>query len=189
MLEMLAGGAPFSADSADQTRKNVMNHSKILAQGWQAEELEKMNPLARDLILKLMCPADVRLGLENSDAIKAHPFFKGIDWETLRQSPAILIPQLSSSTDSRNFPAEEIISSSDSDSDSDDSSSDSSDYSDSYSSDSDDGAHPALARASRKVSQADRHRLPFPGKKFPMFTYRSFAALEERFEPIENFIH
>ncbi|MDP2438295.1 MAG: protein kinase [archaeon] len=187
MFEMLAGGAPFSADSADQTRRNVLNSSKILAQGWQAEELDKMDPTARDLILKLMCPADVRLGIDGSEAIKAHPFFKGICWDELRQTTALLIPQLSSPTDSRNFPDEEIISASESDSDDDHSSSSSFnssssdlDYSDS------DGAHPALAHRS-SISRSDRRGLP-AAKRFPMFTYRSFAALEERFEPIEEFI-
>lgn len=161
LFEMLAGGAPFSADSGDQTRRNVLNYSRILSQGWQAEELAKCNPDARDLILRLMCPAEQRLGLDGADQIKAHPFFAGVDWVSLRLSTSPLIPELSSPTDTRNFPEDEIVDSSSSDSDS-DSQSDSDFDSDS---DSQDGA-------------------PFKGKKFPMFTYRNFAALEEGFERI-----
>ena len=182
MFEMLAGGAPFSADSADQTRKNVLNHAKILAQGWQADELEKMNPVARDLILKLMCPADSRLGLDGADAIKAHPFFSGVAWESLRDTPALLIPQLTSPTDSRNFPEDEIISSSDSSSDS---SSSDSDLDDSDSDD-DDDVHPALA-AQHLQRPYEKKKTPYQGKKFPMFTYRSFAALEEQFGTLQKY--
>ena len=123
MFEMLAGGAPFSADTAEKTRENVLKYNTILSQGWQAEELEKFSEHARDLILSLICPSKQRLGLRGASEIMKHPFFDGIDWAHLRNSTAPIVPQLDGPYDSRNFPSDEIIadnSGSDLDSESDD---------------------------------------------------------------------
>lgn len=188
MFEMLAGGAPFSTDCPDQTRRNVINYAKILAQGWQAEELAKCNSQARDLILRLMCPAESRLGLNGAAEIKAHPFFEGICWETLRQSQAPLVPELSSPTDTRNFPDDEIL-------DSVSSSSDSSEFwsAEDESTESRSDSEPEEPHQQRSRSRYNLHsdadpqplspRSRFPVKKFPMFTYRNFAAFEEAFDP------
>lgn len=46
-----------------------------------------------------------RLGVQE---IKAHPFFYGVNWDTLRSEPSPYVPQLSSITDTSHFPTEEL---------------------------------------------------------------------------------
>lgn len=55
-----------------------------------------------------MCDADQRLGRHGAHEIKAHPFFRGIDWTHLRQMRAPFIPELRSITDTSHFPMEEL---------------------------------------------------------------------------------
>ena len=40
--------------------------------------------------------------------IKAHPFFRGVDWNTLRKIRAPFVPNLTSITDTSYFPIEEL---------------------------------------------------------------------------------
>ena len=42
---------------------------------------------AKDLIRKLLCDKESRLGRRGSHEIKGHPFFSGINWTSVRQSP------------------------------------------------------------------------------------------------------
>lgn len=44
----------------------------------------KLTYACQDLIRKLICDQSVRLGLNGASEIKAHPFFKGIDWNNMR---------------------------------------------------------------------------------------------------------
>ncbi len=43
-----------------------------------------LSPEARDLIGKLLCDSEYRLGRIDSEEIKAHPFFAKINWVNLR---------------------------------------------------------------------------------------------------------
>ena len=64
---------------------------------------------AEDLIRKFLTHADQRLGrYGGADEIKAHPFFRGVDWNTIRQVEAPYIPKLTSITDTRFFPTDEL---------------------------------------------------------------------------------
>jgi hypothetical protein len=58
-----------------------------------------------DLIQRLCCSAETRLGREPGRAgdVKRHPFFAGIEFETLRQKRAPYVPQLLYPTDTSNF--------------------------------------------------------------------------------------
>lgn len=42
------------------------------------------------------------------DQIKAHPFFYGVDWATIRQIDAPFVPHLRSITDTSYFPTDEL---------------------------------------------------------------------------------
>jgi protein-serine/threonine kinase len=53
----------------------------------------------------LITSADKRL---NIDQIKNHPFFYGVDWETIRQIDSPFVPHLRSITDTSYFPTEEL---------------------------------------------------------------------------------
>ena len=43
-----------------------------------------LSPEAKDVLKRFMCDADDRLGAKGVDEIKAHPFFRGVDWANLR---------------------------------------------------------------------------------------------------------
>lgn len=63
-----------------------------------------------DLLKKLLCRKDDRLGSTNgADEIKAHPFFKDVDWENLRQTPPPIVPEIESVVDTSNFPELEVL--------------------------------------------------------------------------------
>jgi len=63
-----------------------------------------LSPAATDLLKRLMCDADHRLGSNGGvEEIKAHPFFEGLDWKNLRNVKAPFIAQLSSDDDCRRF--------------------------------------------------------------------------------------
>ena len=63
-----------------------------------------MSPEAQDLIQQLLSP-DPRMR-PNAAAVKAHPFFAGIDWEHLRDQPAPFVPRPSDQTDTSYFECE-----------------------------------------------------------------------------------
>jgi protein-serine/threonine kinase len=54
---------------------------------------------------RLITSADRRL---NVDQIKKHPFFYGVDWNTIRQIDAPFVPRLRSITDTSYFPVEDL---------------------------------------------------------------------------------
>lgn len=64
---------------------------------------------ARDLITRLCCAADRRLGRGGAGDLKAHPFFAGTDFSSdIRKQPAPYVPKISHPMDTSNFdPVEE----------------------------------------------------------------------------------
>ncbi|WOL04944.1 hypothetical protein Cni_G13667 [Canna indica] len=46
-------------------------------------EEAKLSPEAKDLISRLLCNVEHRLGTKGVHEIKAHPWFRGIQWEKL----------------------------------------------------------------------------------------------------------
>ncbi|KAL2915494.1 Serine/threonine-protein kinase [Polyrhizophydium stewartii] len=90
MYECLVGYPPFCADNAHETYRKIMN--------WREN---------------LFVPDDVHLTREAEDLlqreIRRHPFFRGVDWATLRSIRAPLVPQLKSITDTSYFPTDELV--------------------------------------------------------------------------------
>jgi serine/threonine kinase 38 len=62
-----------------------------------------LSPAATDILKRLLCDADNRLGANGVDEIKNHPFFQDLDWENIRSSRAPYIPELQSDDDCRRF--------------------------------------------------------------------------------------
>lgn len=102
MYEMLMGYPPFSSDNYSQTYQKIINWRDHLAFPAGIH----VGPSAEHLIRRLLCDAEQRLGLYGADEIKAHPFFRGVDWDNLRRERALFVPTLKSITDTSYFPTD-----------------------------------------------------------------------------------
>lgn len=62
-----------------------------------------LSQASTDILKRLICDTETRLGRNGVDEIKAHPFFKGIDWDNVRKMTPPYIPQVSSEISNENF--------------------------------------------------------------------------------------
>ena len=63
-----------------------------------------LSPAATDLLKRLMCDAEHRLGSQGCEEIKKHPFFEGVDWNNYRSSVKVpWVPDLKSDESCENF--------------------------------------------------------------------------------------
>uniref|UniRef100_A0A0E0A1H6 non-specific serine/threonine protein kinase n=1 Tax=Oryza glumipatula TaxID=40148 RepID=A0A0E0A1H6_9ORYZ len=80
---------------------------EMLIVNWRSHlkfpEEAKLSPEAKDLISKLLCNVEQRLGTKGAHEIKAHPWFRGLPWERLYQMKAAFIPEVNSELDTQNF--------------------------------------------------------------------------------------
>jgi len=60
------------------------------------------------LIRSMVCNTENRLGRGGAAEIKAHKFFRGVDFDSLRKIRAPFEPKLSSNVDTAYFPTDEI---------------------------------------------------------------------------------
>lgn len=103
MFEMLYGYPPFYAEEPRQTCQNVLYWKDTLNLEPDGGAPGSVSEVAQDLIRKLMCGQEDRLGKNGVDEIKAHPFFEGINWEKLQETAAPYVPQLTDETDTSHF--------------------------------------------------------------------------------------
>nr|XP_027834303.1 myotonin-protein kinase isoform X7 [Ovis aries] len=98
--EMFYGQTPFYADSTAETYGKIVHYrehlSLPLADAGVPEE-------ARDLIQQLLCPPEVRLGRNGAGDFRKHPFFFGLEWDSLRDSVPPFTPDFEGATDTCNF--------------------------------------------------------------------------------------
>ncbi|XP_068199228.1 serine/threonine-protein kinase LATS1 [Antennarius striatus] len=100
LYEMVVGQPPFLATTPLETQLKVINWKSML----HIPPSAKLSPEASDLIVKLCRGPEDRLGKNGTDEIKAHPFFKTIDFSSdLRQQVAPYVPTIAHSTDTSNF--------------------------------------------------------------------------------------
>ena len=98
-FEMLVGYAPFASKETSEVCYKVLNWKKYL----KIPSKTKISREAEDLIMKLINNSNERLGLRGSEEIKSHPFFKGIDWDNIRNTKAPFIPKLKNDYDNSYF--------------------------------------------------------------------------------------
>ncbi|CAF4359365.1 unnamed protein product, partial [Rotaria sp. Silwood2] len=102
MWEMLFGSTPFYAETLVDT------YGRIIARGENKislsfpDDIEVSNH-AKDLLEKLICSADNRLGKNGLNDFKKHPFFVNIDWNNIRQTKPPFIPVVKSKMDTTYF--------------------------------------------------------------------------------------
>ncbi|KAK2497522.1 hypothetical protein MC885_002418 [Smutsia gigantea] len=98
--EMFYGQTPFYADSTAETYGKIVRYKEHLSlpvvDAGVPEE-------ARDLIQRLLCPPEMRLGQGGAGDFQKHPFFFGLDWEGVRDSVPPFTPDFEGATDTCNF--------------------------------------------------------------------------------------
>ncbi|XP_074291002.1 uncharacterized protein LOC141617740 [Silene latifolia] len=99
MYEMLVGYPPFYADDPMSTCRKIVNWRHHL----KFPEEARLSREAKDLICKLLCNVEHRLGTKGAAEIKAHPWFNGIAWDKLYQMEAAFIPEVNDELDTQNF--------------------------------------------------------------------------------------
>jgi serine/threonine protein kinase len=96
---MLVGDPPFYSESLVETYGMVMNHKKAL----QFRDDIQLSPEVVDLIKSLICDREERLTVAG---IRAHPFFKDVDWDSIRAQMPPYVPELKGPDDTSNFDEE-----------------------------------------------------------------------------------
>ncbi|KAF3513383.1 hypothetical protein F2Q69_00008477 [Brassica cretica] len=99
MYEMLVGFPPFYSDDPMTTCRKIVNWRNYL----KFPEEARLSPEAKDLICRLLCNVEKRLGTKGADEIKGHPWFRGTEWGKLYQMKAAFIPQVNDELDTQNF--------------------------------------------------------------------------------------
>ncbi|KAM3411695.1 hypothetical protein ACQJBY_003391 [Aegilops geniculata] len=106
MYEMLVGYPPFYSEDPRSTCRKIVNWLSHL----KFPEEAKLSSETKDLISKLLCNVEQRLGTKGAHEIKAHTWFRGVQWEKLYQMKAAFIPEVNGELDTQNFEKfEEVI--------------------------------------------------------------------------------
>ena len=98
-FEMLCGYAPFCSKDTNEVCYKILNWQKFLKIPKQVQ----LSNEAQDLIFKMINNKNERLGKNGSEEIKKHPFFKGLDWNNIRNLKAPFIPKLKNDYDTKYF--------------------------------------------------------------------------------------
>ncbi len=105
MYECLVGWAPFCSETARETYIKILNFEQSL---YFPDEIH-LSPEAENLIRRLLTWSDQRIGSRGgADEIKNHAFFRGVDWNTISEVQTPFVPNLSSITDTKFFPTDEL---------------------------------------------------------------------------------
>ncbi|XP_039722172.1 myotonin-protein kinase isoform X2 [Pteropus medius] len=98
--EMFYGQTPFYADSTAETYGKIVHYNEHLSLPLGDAGVPEE---ARDLIQRLLCPPETRLGQNGAGDFQKHPFFFGLDWDGLRDSVPPFTPDFEGATDTCNF--------------------------------------------------------------------------------------
>ncbi|XP_076179225.1 serine/threonine-protein kinase tricornered isoform X1 [Ptiloglossa arizonensis] len=100
MYEMLIGYPPFCSENPQETYRKVMNWRETLVFPPEVPISEE----AKDTIIRFCCEADRRLGAQRGiEELKLASFFRGVDWEHIRERPAAIPVEVRSIDDTSNF--------------------------------------------------------------------------------------
>lgn len=99
LFEMLVGYPPFFSDEPSVTCQKILHWRKTLSVPSEVN----LSPEAVDILKKFMCDADDRLGGNGVDEIKAHPFFRGMNWDSCRNEESKYKPTSQGEEDCTRF--------------------------------------------------------------------------------------
>ncbi|KAF9209748.1 Serine/threonine-protein kinase MRCK gamma [Haplosporangium sp. Z 27] len=99
MYELLVGEPPFFAESAMGIIRLLRDHEKNLS----FEKAPNLSNECKDLITRLLARKENRLGKNGVEEIKAHSFFKSIDWDNIRKATPPFLPIIEAPDDTSNF--------------------------------------------------------------------------------------
>lgn len=122
MFECLVGYPPFCSENAHDTYRKIIDwknrgsflplpcpypiaHHLPLAADLYFPDDVHLSRESEDLIRRLLTNPESRL---NVAQIKSHPFFYGVDWDSIRAIEAPFVPHLRSITDTSYFPTEDL---------------------------------------------------------------------------------
>ncbi|XP_065834471.1 microtubule-associated serine/threonine-protein kinase 3-like isoform X3 [Oscarella lobularis] len=105
LYEFLIGVTPFYGETVDELFEQIKSNNLCIE--WPSDPDEAPPPEAQDLITHLLRqnPAD-RLGsaqMGGEAGVKAHRFFKNVDWRSLLLQKAAFVPQLENEEDTSYF--------------------------------------------------------------------------------------
>jgi serine/threonine protein kinase len=106
LFELLVGIPAFHASSVRAIFSNILS-GKIQ---WPDDVDETMSVEARDLITRLLeAEPGRRLGARGAAEVKAHPFFRGVDFEHIRNTPPAFVPQFAAADDTSYFSSRKAV--------------------------------------------------------------------------------
>uniref|UniRef100_A0A0A9X946 Serine/threonine-protein kinase tricornered n=1 Tax=Lygus hesperus TaxID=30085 RepID=A0A0A9X946_LYGHE len=100
MYEMLIGYPPFCSENPQETYRKVMAWRDTLVFPPEVPISEE----AKETVLRFCSEADTRLGAgRGNDELRHVPFFRGVDWDHMRERPAAIPVDVKSIDDTSNF--------------------------------------------------------------------------------------
>ena len=98
-FEMVVGYPPFFSENPSDTCKKILKWKQYFSIPNDAN----LSPEAKSLIKSLVTTPENRLGYNGVEEIKKHPFFKGINWDNIRNVKAPFIPDIKNDYDTKYF--------------------------------------------------------------------------------------
>lgn len=86
LYECLIGYPPFYGDDPVHTCRKILHWKTTLK--WPTDRCARLSPECIDFLRSLITDAETRLGANGIGELKAHPWFRGINWDTLLQESA-----------------------------------------------------------------------------------------------------
>jgi len=100
MFEMMIGYPPFFSESSTETCKKILDWKNTLNIRPEAN----ISKEAEDILRKLINEPETRLGANGADEVKNHPFFRGIDWNHIKETLVPpFIPEIKNNYDTKYF--------------------------------------------------------------------------------------